>query len=559
VSHPLRPFYFTVVFWGSVYREYFTDLLLASLLSPNNIPALNKSRRNKFLIVTTREDWQALQGQPMFERLRQYLEPEWIEMPFPQSHELKMLVMSRGHKQVATRAFEDQAYGVFVTPDLILSDGSVAAMERLAEAGKKVVLSVAIRFRHETLLAEMDSEGYLKPGEPMAISSRDLMRLALGNLHSETLRYEFDASYFADCPVSLYWWVPDGSGMIIYSFSWAPLIVDYGALQDHDTRTFEDWTLDGDYIYRNFPDHENVYVVTDSDEIALVSFTKEADLHFDLVPKSQMQYGELFSTAYKIGLIRSLWKSSVMDPLKRAIFAKPVYLHSAEVDENWSKKRLDTDVLIEKSLRPSTLEERFISDVCATAGQSRFADWVLRRFSDASQTPNSDRIWFLTIRVWLIVVCPRRIVGRVISGLLQPVMRVASIGYWFWRYRRFVWWRAKEKLRWVEERHYKWTDPHWAQPGVSLVCPMFTLRWMWRYRRYVWWRAKEKLGLVKERHYKWTDAHWAEPGVSLVCPLFTLRWMWRNRLWLVRHRKSMKETLNLLQAGSMEKKVGRSP
>ena len=59
MSHPLRPFYFNVVFWGAVYRGYFTDLLLASLLSPNNIPALNRDRHNKFLIVTTRPDWEA--------------------------------------------------------------------------------------------------------------------------------------------------------------------------------------------------------------------------------------------------------------------------------------------------------------------------------------------------------------------------------------------------------------------------------------------------------------------------------------------------------------------
>ncbi len=288
---PLRPFYFTVVFWGAEYRGYFTDLLLASLLSPNNIPALKRERQNKFLIVTTGADWKALEAHPMFRRLQQFVETIWFEMRMPQPQEPKMLVMSQGHKQVATRSFEDRAYGVFVTPDLILSDGSVAAMERLAEAGKKVVLAVAIRFRHETLFDEMVREGYLAAGEPLNISSRDLMRLALQNLHSETLRYEFDAPYFADCPVSLFWWVPDGNGMIIYSFSWAPLVVDYGALQDHDTRTFEEWTLDGDYVYRNFPDPQDVYVVRDSDEITLVSFTKEADLHFDLIPDLKMKHG----------------------------------------------------------------------------------------------------------------------------------------------------------------------------------------------------------------------------------------------------------------------------
>ena len=124
----LRPFYFTVVFWGAEHRGYFTDLLLASLLSPHNIPSLKKERRNKFLIVTTSQDWTILQDHVLFRRLCQYVEPVFFEMPFPGKHDSKMLVMSSGHKQVSMKAYEDGAYGVYVTPDLILSDGSVSEM-----------------------------------------------------------------------------------------------------------------------------------------------------------------------------------------------------------------------------------------------------------------------------------------------------------------------------------------------------------------------------------------------------------------------------------------------
>ena len=260
----LRPFYFTVVFWGDEHRAYFTDLLLASLLSPQNIPSLKKERRSKFLIVTTIDDWTRLQSHSLFQQLQEYMETIFFEMPFPTEQDSKMLVMSQGHKQVSMKAYQDQAYGVFVTPDLVLSDGSVEAMERLAEEGKKVVLCIAIRFRQETILQAMQDEGFLKDGEPLNISSRQLMRFALNHLHSETLRYEFDTPYLADSPISVYWWAVHGEAMRIHSFSWAPLVVDYGALEQHDTKTFEKWTLDGDYIYRNFPKANDVHVITDS-------------------------------------------------------------------------------------------------------------------------------------------------------------------------------------------------------------------------------------------------------------------------------------------------------
>ena len=156
----LRPFYFTVVFWGKEHRGYFINLLVASLLSPQNIPSLNKKRNNKFLIVTTHQDWDALQVHVLFQELCKYVEPVFLEMKFPKKGASKMLVMSQGHKRVSMEAYENEAYGVYVTPDLVLSDGSVSAMERLAEQGKKVVLCVAIRFEQDSMLHEMAKEGF---------------------------------------------------------------------------------------------------------------------------------------------------------------------------------------------------------------------------------------------------------------------------------------------------------------------------------------------------------------------------------------------------------------
>lgn len=426
-----QPFYFMAVFWGATYREYFTDLLVASLLAPNNLPALDPRRRSRFLIVTTAEDWAALQQARAFHLLKAHVEPVWIEMQPPDPDDPKMLVMSAGHKAMAARAFEDRAYGVFVTPDLILSDGSVANMERLAEAGRKVVLSVAIRFAQETMLAEMEEHGYLKPGQPLAIGSRDLMRIALRNLHSETRRYEFDAPWFAESPISVYWRVPRADGMIIHSFSWAPLLVDYAALRAHDTATFEKWTLDGDYIYRNFPDPGDVYVVTDSDEIALVSFTKEADLHFDLVPylTSRLRW---VNTCQKLQLIRELRDSPVMDPLKRNIFPTPVHLHGDDISERWGATR------------------------------ARVAS-LMRRLS---RTPTvADRVR-MTIATMLIV-----------RPYARPAMSFRwQFACWLWHYRRFAWQRVKEKAGLVPGRSRLDDGRDWLTPTLSLMNPIWSTR-----------------------------------------------------------------------------------
>jgi hypothetical protein len=482
----LRPFYFTAVFWGSVYRDYFTDLLLASLLSPNNIPALNHRRGNKFLIATPRADWEALQEHPLFRRLQAYAEPEWLELEVnPDDH--KMRIMSRGHRLVASRAFEDRAYGVFITPDLILSDGSVAAMERFAEAGKKVVLAVAIRYQHEPILAELERAGYLRLGEPLAIGSRDLMRIALRHLHSETLRYEYDASWFAGYPISVYWQVPGGDGVIIHSFSWSPLVVDYGALAHHDMKTFDHWTLDGDYVHSNFPTPSDVHVVTDSDEITLVSFTKESDLHFDLRPYLAGRARWIIDW-YKIRAIQGLKDSKVIDPLKRHIFPTPVFLHSGEISDVWAQVRCKAARIIAKAYHPVG-----------------FWDWT----------------------------------ADVLTTILAPDLKVqlgnSPAGFpglicWCWLYRRFVWRRVKEKSGLARGRSRLDDGRDWAGPSFGLMNPIFSVRailnilgWHWRYRRYLWQRVKEKVGFARGRS-RWDDGRdWVSPAFGPMNPVWSLQ------------------------------------
>lgn len=407
-----RPFYFSVVVWGARYRRYLVDLLLRSLLAPGNIPALKPTRNSKFLVATPRADWNALQSEPVFRRLTTFVEPVWLEIAPPAGDEPKMLTMSRGHELIATQAFRDAAYGVYLTPDLILSDGSVAALERHVEAGRRVVLAVAIRFAQEAMLSALEREGYMDPSSSLAIGSRPLMRLALAHLHSETLRYEFDRPWLSNFPISVWWRVLNGDGILVHSFSWAPLVVDYAALTRHDTETFREWTLDGDYIYRNFPDPVDVYVVTDSDEISLVSFTPEADLHYELEPDWQKDI-PWFSHGYKVDLLRKLRESPVMDPLKRAIFPYPVCLHAGPIGVEWEKQKQIAGRIVRQAASPPGLIEQYQVEIVRSGygGEPGFGAWYVRQsqWLQSFAIPPFRYVGFL---VWLAVARPRRQIRR---------------------------------------------------------------------------------------------------------------------------------------------------
>ena len=362
------PFYLVVVFWGTEHRNYFLRFLIPSLLSPGNLHSLPRTTRHRFLIVTTTQDWTALQSHPAYQELACLIEPVFLELPAPDDGANKYLVMSDGHKLATTKVFTDRAYGVFVTPDLVLSDGSIATLQRLALAGKKVVLCAAMRFTTEGCVPEVEAFRETSPAGPLGLPPRSLAAIALRNMHDETLRYDWDAPFFADSPYSCFWRVPGEEGIVLHSFSWAPLLVSYGDLIEHSTDTFNHWTMDGDYIFRNFPEERDIHVVCDSDEIMLVSFTGADDRPGFLAPDALTprwyNVWPLISHFWKVDRLRRVRMSPGMDPLKRRIFRLAVRIHASKANSaTWQKTESRAAKIIAHASAPATLFEKILGQL----------------------------------------------------------------------------------------------------------------------------------------------------------------------------------------------------
>jgi hypothetical protein len=339
----LRPFHFNVVFWGDRFRQYLTDFCLPSLLSGNNIPRLSGGRRNRFIFCTTSDDQAALKRTPIFALLDRHIEPYFIEIP-PASPGLSGCEhMGVGHKLAAEMAYRERGYGVFLTPDLMMSDGSIAALERYARAGHHVVLSAALRFGEEPLFQNLAAMGILREGErlsqagtPLAITGRQLIAAGIRSFHSETQRYDWESPSFTDFPAACWWRVPGEDGIVVHSLSWAPVLVDYAAVDRHDTSTFDTWTLDADYVYRNYGNGAGVHVVTDSDELMLVSWAPLSDRPQSL-SRSYLKTMPGVGPWLKGAILRGAVTSGTFDPLKRRIFFLPVRWHSLDLTPAWAE------------------------------------------------------------------------------------------------------------------------------------------------------------------------------------------------------------------------------
>ncbi len=316
------------VLWGVEFVDRFVKYCLDSLLAPRNLRSPDLSLGDsRLVVVCPDEDWATLEEDQIFATAREFIGVVHIPLHRPDGG--KMHVMSHGHRLAAEMCFEERAAGVFLTPDMIVSDGALEAICAQARAGKRLVLVMATRFSEEAVDVELRASHRQNKYSP-----RSLAGVAVRSMHSEMQGYEFEARYFARQPL-LPWWRAAPDGIIVHSWSWAAMYADYGCLDTHDVSTFDQWTIDGDYIFRNWGhlSDDEIHVVTDSDEMMILGLTPDSYRPFDFAEETAWAEDE----TEKMELVAKVYRSPKMDDLKRRIFPLPVRIHGSACDASWNK------------------------------------------------------------------------------------------------------------------------------------------------------------------------------------------------------------------------------
>lgn len=343
---PSRPFYLLATFWGERYRRWFCRFAVASFLAPNNVPLL-RGTGSKFLICTTDEDWAALQEDASFRALRQYIEPVHLLLPEGGSTgwtSIKYGRMSIGHKLMSQRCHADNAYGIFTNVDSLYHDGTIKAVMRLAELGRKVVWATAIRFDLDAIERELAAQGRLVPGKPIVLPNREAVALGLRHLHREAMCGDWDSAVFGELasqhgrahfPTCCFWRVPRENGVVIVTHNWAPILLDYGALPDHDTTTLDHWAIDGDYIFKNFgATSDFLHIAQDSDELFMLGMTPADEMVPDMTERWWKTY-PLVAEAAKGCILNHAYYDVYLDPLRRQVYPTLVRWHSRDLSAAW--------------------------------------------------------------------------------------------------------------------------------------------------------------------------------------------------------------------------------
>lgn len=305
-----RIFHVVTVVWGAEYRQLFVDVCVPNQLTPGNLGALPGGSR--YRVFTSVDDAEFLRSSSAVRQANDMMPVDIVVEPAAARQARDRFTrMTACHEAALRDAADAGAALIFLSPDIVMSEGTLNAVVRRHAAGSRAVVCAGLRVDRDSFVSVLKR----RQGPP-AMPARALVSLALEELHPFTRLHMVDGTQGPRRPISAYWNVP-GEGILARCFYMHPLMVD-PVRRD----VMPDGTIDQHFVVHACPSREQIHVVTDSDELAVfeMSHTDAADTEIDDGPLSR-------------------WRAAVTlsrcDAHQRSYWNMSVRLHAGDIGPAW--------------------------------------------------------------------------------------------------------------------------------------------------------------------------------------------------------------------------------
>ena len=319
--------------WGAEFIELFLQTCVPNQLSPGNLPALPPGSR--YRVLTTAADAPTLAQDGRLDPVRRVLPVDVVAVDMGKAGEAakpgqirnRYQMMTACHRRAVADAADVEAALIFLAPDIILSEGTMAALVRRHIAGARAVLTTGLRLSRESFMAALGADASARTLPP-----RQLVALALQHLHPWTDSLMVDGRSANEFPTSMYWPVRSGErleGILVRALHLHPLLVD-----PVRRRELPRGTIDGHYLMRCCPKLKECHVVEDSDEFAV----------FELTPVER----NIGAQAARRGvpLLRLAAVSGTCDRYQLSHWQRVIRLHAGEVGDRWTSVEAESLKLV---------------------------------------------------------------------------------------------------------------------------------------------------------------------------------------------------------------------
>lgn len=336
-------FLIVIAVWGEKFISQMCEICLPCLLAPNNLPAIPPAERFRFIFLTRQEDISRIKEEAVVRQLEKFIPTEFLVFD-PSQYKSPHLALSGAHRMALLLAAKEKAHFVLLDPDIVFSDGTLAAARRMAANGKAAVMVSGLRLTSETAVPALISRKSSKVGfDNSILQPRELMKFAMSHFHPEVPRYFYDSRNFTRYPMVCLWPVKD-EGLLDRSFQLHPLVLDMGRARSKAFKTLDYDTIDGVFVSHAFRDKRQVYVEQDSDNMLVFSFTSENE--YREAPTSHSGSAKMLRTV--------VYKSNI-NSLHRSMFGHAIKLHVGDLSAEWDAVERKTAGIL-REVRSSVLE-----------------------------------------------------------------------------------------------------------------------------------------------------------------------------------------------------------
>lgn len=275
-------YHFVLPVWGRKFVDLFLDLSLPNQFQSGNLPAFAGTDA-LYRIYTSAADLDRIRRSPELRRLERLM-PVSLEVVEANQGSHKWGTMTECHQRALSAASDDRDAIVFLLPDLLMSRGSLGALRRAADAGKRLVAVFILPVMRDAFLRE------LAPMGGFALSSESLepstmVRAALSTMHPMLGVLFWEREAVAPCLPTLCW--DTGGGLLARTLQPHPLLV-----RPRDRTVRIERTFDDDYVLATLPASSEMHAFEDSDELTICSLEDDPSKGFPVPvgPPSTLRY-----------------------------------------------------------------------------------------------------------------------------------------------------------------------------------------------------------------------------------------------------------------------------
>lgn len=331
----MTKFHFVTAVWGEVYTNFYMSVILPTQLSPRNLIYFQGRSESVYHIYTTSKDAKVIKNSLSYAKLSEIMTTD-IHIIDGLDLKSKYQAMAECHKRAIQKANMEECAIIFLSPDAICSDGTFMNIVKLAEKGIRAVMILGVRVTKETFIPSLLNQHCIN-GVNVTISARQLVRIAMENLHPMSKSLFWNSKCFNKRNPSNFYWQVGMEGLLCRSFHLHPLMVNpirRGVLPSG--------TIDDDYILKAFKSLDQIHVVCDSDEIAVCEIS------------ASNQWGEFPHNRSCIWQVAK-WVVAHTNLVHRDFVKKKIFFHSEDLSRRWVEVEHDSEYVIRKILWAAVL------------------------------------------------------------------------------------------------------------------------------------------------------------------------------------------------------------